>query len=107
MIILRKNNDLGAGPPKDPLLAKFTQKLRNLYIFMIPEGKLPKSSEKVISGGFRDFRSDRTPPGPMNLLVITMVWGGCGRPGARRSAFSIFHDKIMKFHENDGIPEIL
>ena len=60
---------------------------------------MPKSGEKVISGGFRDFRSDRTPPGPMNLLVITMVWGGCGRPGARRSAFSIFHEKIMEFHE--------
>ena len=25
LIFLRKNNDLGAGPPKDPLLAKFPQ----------------------------------------------------------------------------------
>ena len=103
MIIPRKNNDLGAGPPKDPLLAKFTQKLRNLTISMILGGKLQKTWEKVISGGFRDFRSDRTPPGPMNLLVITMVWGGCGRPGARRSAFSIVHEKIMELHQNHEI----
>ena len=29
LIFLRKNNDLRAGPPKDPLLAKFNEKIRN------------------------------------------------------------------------------
>ena len=94
MIILRKNNDLGLGPPNDPLLAKFTRKLRNYPIFMVPDGKLPKSAGKLILSGFCDFRSDRTPPGPMNLLIITMVWGAFGRPGARRSAVSIFMRKL-------------
>ena len=50
--------------------------------------------EKLILEGFRDFRSDRTPPEPMNLLCISMVWGAFGRPGARRGAFSIFLWKI-------------
>ena len=52
-----------------------------------------KSEQNVICNDFRDFRSDRTPPGPVNLLIITMVWGAFGRPGARRSAFSIFHEE--------------
>ena len=57
--------------------------------------------------GFCDFRSDRTPPGPMNLLIITMVWRAFGRPSARRSAFSIFHKKIMEIHKINGISGIL
>ena len=48
LIFLRKNNDLGAGPPKDPILAKCTGKLRNLPILLILGGKLPKRAEKVI-----------------------------------------------------------
>ena len=59
----------------------------------------------MISGGFYDFRADRTPPGPMNLLCISMVWGAFGRPGARRGAFSIFCVKIKKFYKNHGISE--
>ena len=80
MIFLRENNDLGAGPPKDPLLAKLTQFLGNSSILLISGGKQQKSAEKVILSDFCDFRSDRTPPGPMILLVITMVWGdsACG-----------------------------
>ena len=50
----------------------------------------------MILGGFYDFRADRTPPGPMNLLCISMVWAAFGRPGARRGAFSTFYVKIMK-----------
>ena len=96
MIFLRKNNDLGAGPPKDPLLAKFTQELRNYPIFMIPGEKLPKSTGKLNLTSFCDFRSDRTPPGPMNLLIITMVWGASACRGARVSAFPILRKKIIK-----------
>ena len=90
MIFLRKNNDLGAGPPKDPLLAKFTEKWRNLPFLLILRENPPKRAKKVILGGFYGFRADRTPPGPMNLLSISMVWGASGRPGARRGAFFIF-----------------
>ena len=104
MIFLRKNNDLGAGPPKDLLLAKFTQILRNSSVSLISDGKWPKSAEKVILGDFCDFRSDRTPPGPMILLVITMVWGASACRGARQGAFSIFHENFMKFHKNHEIP---
>ena len=52
--------------------------------------------EKVILMVFCDFRSDRTPPGPMNLLVITMVWGDSACRGAREGAFSNFYEKLMK-----------
>ena len=55
----------------------------------------------MILGGFCDFRSDRTPPGPMNLLVITMVWGDSACGGARKGAFSISHEKIMKIDKNN------
>ena len=67
--------------------------------------KFTKKSEKVILGGFYDFRADRTPPGPMNLLCISMVWGAFGRPGARRGAFSTFYVKIKKIHKNHEISE--
>ena len=107
MIFLRKNNDLGAGPPKDPLLAKFTGKWRSLSFLLILGGNSPKRAKKVILGGFYGFRADRTPPGPMNLLCISMVWGAFGRPGARRGAFSTFNVKIMEIHKNHEIPEIL
>ena len=60
----------------------------------------------MILGDFKDFRSDRTPPGPMNLLCISMVWGAFGRPGARRGAFSTFYVKIMKIHKNHEYSEI-
>ena len=53
----------------------------------------------MILGGFYDFRADRTPPGPMNLLCISMVWAAFGRPGARRGAFSTFYVKIKKLHK--------
>ena len=102
MIFLRKNNDLGAGPPRNPLLAKFTQILGNSSILLISGGKLPKSAEKVILSDFCDFRSDRTPPGPIDLLVITMVWGDPACRGAREGAFSIFHEKIMKIQKYYG-----
>ena len=64
------------------------------FIIFIDSGwKSTKKSEKVILGGFYGFRADRTPPGPMNLLSISMVWGASGRPGARRGAFSTFYVK--------------
>ena len=107
MIFLRKNNHLGAGPPKDPLLAEFTEKWSNLQFLLILEGNSPKSAKKVILGAFYGFRADRTPPGPMNLLCITMVWGAFGRPGARRGAFPTFYVKIMENHKNHEISEIL
>ena len=106
LICLRKNNDLGAGPPKDPLLAKITGKLRNLPFVLILGGNSPKRAEKVILGGFYGFRADRTPPGPMNLLCIAMVWEAFGRPGARRGAFPTFYVKIMENHKNNEISEI-
>ena len=56
--------------------------------------------KKVILDAFYGFRADRTPPGPMNLLYISMVWGAFGRPGARRGAFSTFYVKFMKIHKN-------
>ena len=105
LIFLRKNNDLGAGPPKDPLLAKFPQNSWNSSILSISSGKWLKSEKKVILEGFCDFRSDRTPPEPMNLLCISMVWGAFGRLGARRGAFSTFYVKSWKFiknHDNSG-----
>ena len=49
---------------------------------------------------FHDLQSDHTPPGPMDLLVITMVWGAPACRGAREGAFSIFYKKIMEFHKN-------
>ena len=61
----------------------------------------------MILGGFHGFRADHTPPGPMNLLCISMVWGAFGRPGARRGASSTFYVKIMKIHKNQEVPEIL
>ena len=51
LIFRRKNNDLGAGPPKDLLLAKCTGKLRNLLFLLILGGNSPKN-EKVILGDF-------------------------------------------------------
>ena len=104
MTFLRKNNDLGAGPPKDPLLAKFTEN-GGIYHFIDSGGKFTKKNEKVILGGFYGFRADRTPPGPMNLLCITMVWGAFGRPGARRGAFPTFYVKIMENHKSHGISQ--
>ena len=56
--------------------------------------------KKVNLDAFYGFRADRTPPGPMNLLYISMVWGAFGRPGARRGAFSTFYVKFRKMHEN-------
>ena len=100
MIFLRKNNDLGAGPPKDPLLAIFTEKLRNLPFLLILGGNSPKRAKKVILGCFYGFRADRTPPEPMEMHCLTMVWGASGRPGARRGAFSTFYVKIIKIHKN-------
>jgi len=73
---------------------------------LILGGNSPKRAEKVILGGFYDFRADRTPPGPMNLLCISMVWAAFGRPGARRGAFSTFYVKIKKIHKNHEISEI-
>ena len=105
LIFLRKNNDLGAGPPKDPLLAKFTGKLRNSPFSLILGGNSPQRAKKVILDGFYGFRADRTPPGPMNLLCISMVWAAFGRPGARRGAFPTFYVKIMENHKNHEIAE--
>ena len=77
------------------------------FINFIDSGrKFTKKSEKVILGDFYDFRADRTPPGPMNLLCISMVWAAFGRPGARRGAFSTFYVKIKKIHKNHEISEI-
>ena len=109
LIFLRENNDLGAGPPKYPLLAKFTENRRISPFLLVLGGNSPKRAKKVISGDFCDFRSGRTPSGPMNLLCFSMVWGASGRPGARRCAFSTFYPKkwkiiktmkILKIYEN-------
>ena len=59
---------------------------------------MAKKCGKLIFGDFCDFRSDCTPPGPMILLVITMVWGASACGGARQGPFSIFHENFMKFH---------
>ena len=59
-----------------------------------------KKGPKVVFCDFYDFRSDRTPPGPMNLLVITMVWGASACRGAEEGAFSISHEKIIKILNN-------
>ena len=99
LIFLRKNNDLCPGPPKDHLLAKFPQISWKSPTFPISIGNWPKSAEKVIFCHFHDFRSDHTPPGPMDLLVIAMVWGARACRGARKGAFSIFYKKIIKFHK--------
>ena len=56
---------------------------------------MAKSAKKVILDDFGEFWSDRTPPGPMNLLVITMVWGDSACRGAREGAFSNFPKKSM------------
>ena len=53
--------------------------------------------KKEILDAFYGFRADRTPPGPMNLLSISMVWGAAGRPGARRVAFSTVYVKSLQF----------
>ena len=71
----------------------FTEKVR----------KCTKMSEKVILVEFNGFGADRTPPEPMNLLCISMVWGAFGRPGARRSVLPIFDAKIKKLHKNHEI----
>ena len=105
MIFLRKNNDLRAGPPKDPLLAKFSENWRISPFLLILGGNSPKRAKKVILGDFKDFRSDRTPPGPMNLLCISMVWEASGRPGARRCAFSTFYVKNIKIMKIMKIPK--
>ena len=107
LIFLRKNNDLGAGPPKYPLLAKFTENRRISPFLLVLGGNSPKRAEKVISGDFCDFRSGRTPSGPMNLLCFSMVWGASGRPGARRGAFPNLYVKIMENDKNHEIPGIL
>ena len=106
MIFLRKNNDLGAGPPKYPLLTKFTGNRRISPSLLVLGGNSPKRAKKVISGDFCDFRSGRTPSGPMNLLCFPMVWGASGRPGARRCAFSTFYVKIKKIYKNHENSEI-
>ena len=107
LIFLRENNDLGAGPPKYPLLAKFTENRRTSPFLLVLGGNSPKRAKKVISGDFCDFRSGRTPSGPMNLLCFSMVWGASGRPGARRCAFSTFYLRMMKIHKNHEIHAIL
>ena len=93
--------------PSTPLLAKFTENKRISPFLLVLGGNSPKRAKKVISCDFCDFRSGRTPSGPMNLLCFSMVWGASGRPGARRCAFSTFYVKIMKPHKNLEIHEIV
>ena len=88
------------GRPKKPLLAKITENWSSLPFLLILGGNSPKRPKKVILAGFYGFRADRTPPGPMNLLSISMVWGASGRPGARRGASFTFYVKCLKFIRN-------
>ena len=92
------------GRPRTPFWRNLL-KMEKFTIFIDSGRKFTKKNEKVILGGFYGFRADRTPPGPMNLLCISMVWGAFGRPGARRGVFSIFYVKIKKTHGNHEISE--
>ena len=93
------------GRPRTPFQRNLL-KMRNLPFLLILEGNSPKRAKKVILDGLYGFRTDHTPPGPMNLLCISMVWGAFGRPGARRGAFSTFYVEVMEFHKTHGIPRI-
>ena len=94
------------GRPRTPFYRNLLEN-GEIHHFIDSGRKFTKKSGKVILSHFKDFRADRTPPGPMNLLCISMVWGAFGRPGARRGAFSTFYVKIMKIHKNHEIPKIL
>ena len=48
---------------------------------------------------FCDSRVDCTPPGPMILLIITMVWGDRAGRGARKGAFCRFYVKTCEKHK--------
>ena len=61
-------------------------------------GKLLKLVEIEILDALYDFRAECTPPGPLLLLIITMVWGDPARRGVRRSAFPTFQEKIIEMH---------
>ena len=62
LILLGENNDLGAGPPKDTHLVKFTEKWRNLPFLLILEGSSPKRAKKwfwvafIVSGRIAPLR---------------------------------------------------
>ena len=68
--------------------------------------KFTKKSGKGILGGFYGFRADRTPPEPMNLLCISMVWGAFVLPGARRGALSTFYVEITKISKGRDYFEV-
>ena len=86
------------GRPRTPF-SRNLLKNGEMYKFIENGLKCTKKTEKVFSGDFYGFRADRTPPEPVDLLCISMVWGAFGRPGARRGAFSTFYVKIMKIHK--------
>ena len=96
MMFLRKNNDLGAGPPKHPLFSKNHEIHQISPNLMILGGKVRKRLKMVIFHVFCDSRMDCTPPGPMILLIITMVWGDRAGRGARKGAFCSFYVKNGK-----------
>ena len=100
LIFLRKNNDLGAGPPKHPLFSKNHEIHQISPNLMILGEKVRKWRKMVIFYVFRDSRVDCTPPGPMILLMITMVWGDRAGRGARKGAFYWFYVKTWEKHEN-------
>ena len=64
----------------------------------VPERKSAKMMKIAILDDFCDSRADCTPPGPLILLIITMVWGDPARRGVRRSAFSTFHEQMMEIY---------
>ena len=77
-------------PPNTPFLAKNHEIQQISLNLMILGGKVRKWLKMVIFKVFYDSRVDCTPPGPMILLIITMVWGDRAGRGARKGAFSIF-----------------
>ena len=68
---------------------------------------MAENETNMTLGRFCDFQSDRTPPKPMNLLCISMVWGAFGRPGVRRGWFSISHKTFKESHKIDEMVENL
>ena len=99
LIFLRKNNDLGAGPPKDPLLAKFTEELRNCLILLKIGCNVQQRPGKSYFGCFLWFPGGSHPSGTYEFACY---FNGLGRFWASRRAEGcglLFHVKIKKIHK--------
>ena len=80
-------------PPNTPFLAK-NHEIQQIFPHLMNLGaKVRKWLKMVIFEVFCDSRVDCTPPGPMILLIITMVWGDRAGRGARKGAFCSFYVK--------------